>query len=100
LVLVVREPASGRELLEEPRRRHVFVAHVRELGGIARWEREQLRPVYADDVLGVAASDLGRYLRAGIVAVRAVALVAEAMHEPDPGARHAPRIPAGFMCRP
>ena len=69
-------------------------AHVRELGRVAGWEREQLRDVHADDPFGVVAADLGGDLRAGVVAMRAVALVAEAGHQLDPGARRPAACPS------
>ena len=68
--------------------------------GVARGEGEQLRDVDADHAVGVAAADLGRDHRAGVVAVRAVALVAEPAHQLGPCAGDARRAPARLAGRP
>ena len=96
LVGVVGKAAAGGELLEELHRRRVVLAEIGELGGVAGGEREQLRDVHAGDVLGVVAADLGRDHRAAVVAVRAVALVAQPRHELGPRARDARHVPAGL----
>ena len=48
-----------------------------------------------DHPLRVVAADLGRDQRAGVVAVRAVALVAQPGHQLEPGSRDPLRVPAG-----
>ncbi len=79
--LVLEEP------LERPQLGHLLRGHARELGRVARREREDLGDVDADHVLGVEPADLRRDHRAGVVARRAVALVAEAAHQLDPRRR-------------
>ena len=53
----------------------------------------------ADDPVRVVAADLGGDLRAGVVSVRAVALVAEVRHQLRPGARDAAGVPARLAGR-
>jgi hypothetical protein len=92
---VVRQAAARGELLEELQRRRVLLGESGELGRIAGREREELRDVHADDALGVVAPDLGRDHRAAVVAVRAVAFVAQARHRLHPRARDARHVPPG-----
>src|ERR687895_41385 len=56
--------------------------------------------MYAYHMLGVEASLEGGNDRAGVVAVRAVAIVAEPTHQLSPSLRGAPRIPARLGGRP
>ena len=55
-----------------------------------------MRDVHTDAVLGVEASHLGRDHRTGVVAHRPVALVAEPVHQLDPGPGDPDVVPAGL----
>ena len=70
----------------------------RQFRRVAGWKREDLRDVYADHVIGRDATHLWGDERAGVVAVRAVAVIAESVHQGGPGARGAVAVPAS-LCR-
>lgn len=69
------------------------------LAGCAGREAEQLGDVHAGDAVGGEAPDLGRDHRAGVVADRAVLVVAEPGHQFGPGVGGALRAPPGPACR-
>src|SRR5215203_1897310 len=71
-----------------------------ELARVSRGEGEDLVDVNADHVVGIQASLYGSNDRTGVVAVRAVAVVAKPPHELGPSPRGALRIPARLGGRP
>src|SRR5215207_6428482 len=71
-----------------------------ELARVSRGEGEDLVDVHADHVVGIQASLYGSDDRTGVVAVRAVAVVAKPPHELGPRPRGALRVPARLGGRP
>jgi hypothetical protein len=65
-----------------------------ELGRVARGEGKQLVDVHPDDMLGVDPSLEGGHDGAGVVAVRAIAVIAEPPHQLGPRSRGPVGVPA------
>ena len=79
---------------------HLLLGQALELGRVTGGEGEDLVDVHADHVLGVEAALHRGDDRAGVVAVRAVAVVAEPPHQLGPRLRGALRVPARLGGRP
>jgi len=71
----------------------VGLGEVGQLGRVAGGEGAQVVDVHADDVIGVDAAKLGGDDRAGVPAVGAVTVVAEAVHQLCPGASDPAGVP-------
>src|SRR6266508_4238658 len=90
----------GVESRQLPEARQVGLAQVGELCWIAGRERQKHVDVYPDDVFGIDPAQRERDHRAGVAALREVAVVAEAAHQLGPGLSHPLGAPAGAAVRP